>query len=127
MIAGLLLIFTAPYITLLFACATTDAIAEDVVLGKGLRRCQYCILAQLMMQRCKLVHLVVKVRIAIEHAQRVVRIVLAMHSELPISTHVRIEDHFLEAVVGCKIVAVLVDILITISRHLLFQLHLALN
>lgn len=78
-----------------------------------------------MVQRRELVHLVVKIGVAVEHAQRVMRIIVPMHRKLPMSTHICIEDHLLKTVVCNVVVGVI--ILIAAVSHLLLQLNLALD
>ena len=77
-----------------------------------------------MVQRRELVDLVVEIGIAVEHAQRVMRIIVPMHRKLPMPTHIGVEDHLLKAVVSNVVVGVI--ILIAVS-HLLLQLDLALD
>lgn len=99
-------------------------LAQDVVLGESLRR-QDRILTQLVVQRREMVYLV-QVRVAVEHAQRVVRVAALASSVgqlLPIAAHVILKGDLLQAIVG-KIVVSLLLRMLSLALNQVFNLSL---
>lgn len=99
-------------------------LAQDVVLGESLRR-QDRILTQLVVQRREMVYLV-QVCVAVEHAQRVVRVAALASSVgqlLPIAAHVILKGDFLQAIVG-KIVVGLLLRMLSLALNQVFNLSL---
>ena len=102
------------------------AATKNVVLGECVRR-QDGILTELVMEWSELVHLVVEeVRVAVEHAQRVVRVAALASSVgqlLPIAAHVILKGDLLQAIVG-KIVVGLLLRMLSLALNQVFNLSL---
>ena len=100
-------------------------LAQDVVLGESLR-CQDSILTQLVVQRREMVYLV-QVRVAVEHAQRVMRVATlagGVGQLLPIAAQIILEDDLLQAVVGKTVVGLLLLVL-RLALNQVFNLSLS--